>query len=126
MDVFVLAIGAAVGGVLRYELGLLLLPYVATVLINLIGSFLLVFLSGWLSGLGILSERLILAITTGMIGAFTTFSTFSLETIKLFQTGHLVGGIFYVGTSLLGGLLFAWLGWLAAERLVRRSRRHQS
>nr|WP_313779642.1 CrcB family protein [Paenibacillus larvae] len=62
------------------------------------------------------SPRLQLAINTGFIGSFTTFSTFSVETVELFRGGEIGMAIAYVLLSLWGGLGLAWAGFALAKR----------
>ena len=49
-------------------------------------------------------------LTTGLCGGFTTFSTFSYESLQLLQQGHYILFLLYVMASLLVGLLAVWLG----------------
>ena len=107
--VILIGIGAGLGAVCRYGitvLGKMLWPGkpLATLLINVLGSL----LAGLLVGLPTLSAfRLFLL--PGFCGGFTTFSTFSLETVTLFYRGDLAKGFLYiflsVGLCLLGVLL---------------------
>lgn len=82
----------------------------STLLVNVAGSFfigLLVVLAGsrlWLEG----DTRLFLV--TGFLGAFTTFSAFSLETLQLFESGEQVKALFNVLVNVFLCLLFVWLG----------------
>lgn len=103
-----------IGAVLRYSIGWLMVlwwngsfPF-ATLLANYIGCFLLPFLSFKLSGA--VSPNVQKAVTTGVIGSFTTFSAFSVETIALFESGKLVEGWLYLCLSIIGGLVFVRLG----------------
>lgn len=103
--------GGAIGALLRFWLGQQMqkrwggafpLP---TFLINMLGSFALGLLFAasdggslwWLFG-------------TGLLGAFTTFSTFSVEAMTLFQRGKRSVALAYLIGSATLGLLFAWLG----------------
>lgn len=68
--------------------------------------------------------RLRLPITTGFIGSFTTFSTFSYETMSMLNHGHMILAALYVLGSLWGGLVAAWMGVCIGESVrggVRRS-----
>ena len=56
----------------------------------------------------------------GFLGAFTTFSTFAVETDLLVKDGHAAVGITYAVTSVVAGLLAVWLGMLVARRVVPR------
>jgi CrcB protein len=108
------AVGGAVGSVLRYLATLLLTPATiafpfATLAVNVIGSFLL----GWLSSRFDAPDSnalLRLALTTGACGGFTTFSTFSAETLLLVQHGRTLRAVAYVTLSLTLGLGAAALG----------------
>ena len=108
-------LGGGIGSLLRYGLALGLnspertIP-IGTVLVNLVGCFVLGYLSSheWIESR--LSETLRLAITTGILGGFTTFSTFGLESVRLFQSGQAFYGLLYVLVSLLGGLAAALMG----------------
>jgi fluoride exporter len=108
-------LGGGIGSVLRYGLALALnspgraLPF-GTMLVNLLGCFILGYLSSheWIESR--LTETLRLAITTGILGGFTTFSTFGLESVRLYQSGQTFYGTAYVLVSLLGGLAAALMG----------------
>lgn len=112
------------GAVARYAVSLAI-PTLAnhfpwsTFIINVSGSALLGFL------LTLLSEqfprgRLVRPLVgSGFIGAYTTFSTFEVDTIVLFR-GHEIGvGVLYLASSLLGGLVAVWGGMNAARLLVK-------
>jgi len=110
------ALGGAVGACLRYgvnEIALNVLgksfPF-ATLLVNILGSFVLGLLYGLFST-GVLAAspwRALIAI--GLIGAFTTFSTFSLDTVLLLQQGDWLKAIANVLLNVLLCLTLAWLG----------------
>lgn len=110
------ALGGAVGACLRYgvnEIALNVLgksfPF-ATLLVNILGSFVLGLLYGLFSA-GVLAAspwRALIAI--GLIGAFTTFSTFSLDTVLLLQQGDWLKAIANVLLNVLLCLTLAWLG----------------
>jgi CrcB protein len=62
-----------------------------------------------------ISDDLKLGITTGLIGAFTTFSTFCKENFMLINAGYFSFFIFYLFASLLLGILFVYIGHLLAH-----------
>lgn len=107
---------AFVGGCLRAGCGQLLGSFWGTILVNLAGSFLLAFLTyhavlkeqltGWLN----------LGIGTGLVGSFTTFGTFSLQSVQLLQHSFLAG-VGFLTINLLGGFLMALGGFKLALRL---------
>ncbi|MDR4948023.1 fluoride efflux transporter CrcB [Neobacillus cucumis] len=105
------AIGGFFGAMSRFGLSNLIkgkypttFPF-ATLLINLLGSFLLGIIVG--ANLG---NSLRLLLGTGFMGAFTTFSTFKLETIQLHEKGKWNVLILYLITSYLFGILLAFIG----------------
>ena len=109
------AFGAALGGVLRYIISDWLradtgkFPY-ATCLINILGSFILGMIVAW-SIKNSMSTSMKLFLATGFCGGFTTFSTFSLDWLGLMQSGQTTFGLVYILASVIGGLLFAWIGF---------------
>ncbi len=92
------------------------LPW-GTLLINLAGSFVLGFYLTWITERrpGRSSTRLFVA--TGFLGAYTTFSTFSYETVHFIQDGHLARALIYAGVTLIGGLIAVVLGAESAAHL---------
>jgi len=112
--------GGFAGAVARYLLGGWMtswlgpgFPY-ATFVINVTGSFVLGLLLGMLEG-HVVSPIVPLSMAVGFLGAYTTFSTFSYETLRLLEDGSfLLAGVNVVG-SVLVGLFSAMLG-LAAGR----------
>jgi fluoride exporter len=108
-------IAGSLGAILRYLIGILFFtnspfPY-ATLSINLIGSFLLAWLTTQFFKKTSISPVIATTIGTGFVGAFTTFSTLSVETVQLFQSGSIGFGILYVFVSIIGGLLMSRLGF---------------
>jgi CrcB protein len=119
--------GGAVGAVARVAVGGVVLvvqggwPW-ATLTANLSGALLLGLL------LGVIGESLAGGvwarplIATGIVGAFTTFSTLSLEIERLVSTGRSVVAVSYAGMTLAGGLFAVWIGSAAAGALRRSGR----
>ncbi len=113
---FLVGIGGIAGSLLRYGLSLLAVHIwgkdfpIGTLLINLSGAFFL----GWITSHFVYAKKLhpnlVTALSTGVIGSYTTFSTFCLETVDLFEKSDYLFGILYIAFSLLGGLLFTHLG----------------
>ncbi|HJA27556.1 MAG TPA: CrcB family protein [Candidatus Limosilactobacillus intestinigallinarum] len=90
---------------------------------NLLGCFLLAFLTYYVIERDLLAGWLNAGLGTGLIGAFTTFSSFSTTTIRLAQHSLLRGGG-YLLVSMIGGLVMAGLGMLLARYLGRMVGRH--
>ncbi len=112
-------LGGALGALARYLVTLLLAPIaaglpLATLLINIVGSFGLAFLV--FGGYFGLEPALQLALGAGFLGAFTTFSTFELETLRLLQSANAWTAWLYLLGSPILGLLAALAGrWLALQ-----------
>ena len=88
----------------------------ATLSINVAGSFLMGLLFVATAERFALAPPLRLGILTGFLGGYTTFSTFSMETLLLVQQGQNVRAFFYVAASVALGFLGAVLGvWLARQ-----------
>ncbi|MDN5362048.1 MAG: fluoride exporter [Moorella sp. (in: firmicutes)] len=86
-----------------------------TLVVNLSGAFLLGLLLARPAGR--LPAGVTLALGTGFIGAYTTFSTFTYETITMISAGEGHRALAYSLGSVAAGLFLAWLGWLVAGRL---------
>jgi len=119
------ALGGGFGAVCRYLLPGLLLRGTAggfplgTLAVNLIGCLLIGLWAGlsvrhaWLDG------ELRLLLVTGVLGGFTTFSAFGLESLQLLRRGELALTGLYVGSSILLGLLMVAMGWWLGSWMAR-------
>ena len=123
-SIFVVALGGAVGSVVRLKLSGWVLHRtiewrfpLGTFLVNVIGCLVIGILAGYAAKEDLLSPDARLFLFTGLLGGFTTFSAFGLETFYLMRRGDLlVAGIYVVG-SVLAGLVALWLGFgLAPNR----------
>lgn len=109
-------IGGFFGAILRYIIGQFVSHKFAinfplgTWLINLSGSFLLGILV-YLYVDQIVPEEIWLLVGVGFLGAYTTFSTFSVEVVRLVQDQHNKRAVVYVVTSVVFGILLASLGY---------------
>ncbi|MCR8850358.1 fluoride efflux transporter CrcB [Rossellomorea sp. SC111] len=112
-------VGAAgmVGALLRYYLGIFAGGWwdytfpMGTFLANMIGSFTLGYVTTYIFQMKKIHSMAATAIGTGMIGSFTTFSTFSVETVDLLTHSHLFLALIYVLGSVFGGLFLSWAGF---------------
>ncbi|MEZ5661911.1 MAG: fluoride efflux transporter CrcB [Burkholderiaceae bacterium] len=115
LTVLAICLGASVGALSRWQLGLWLNPPSAlipwgTLTANWIGA--------WLIGVAVvffqnqpdLDPAWRLAIVTGLLGALTTFSTFSVETVSMLQHGRVALALVNATLHLLGSLLLTWAG----------------
>ncbi|KXO78461.1 fluoride efflux transporter CrcB [Brucella anthropi] len=117
------ALGGAIGSVARYWLALLMLPVSrelpwGTIVINIVGSFAISFFGALTleQGRFPLPEIWRIAFMVGVCGGFTTFSSFSLQTMDLLRAGQPGKALFNIGFSVVLCLITVWLGLLAAER----------
>ena len=122
-QVLAIAGGGAIGALLRYWVssGVYLLagrdfPY-GTLVVNVLGSLLMGFLYIWLleRTLGGVAMRAFVLI--GLLGAFTTFSTFSMETLNLIEAGHMGKAILNTLMSVVLCIGAAALGVMLARQL---------
>ena len=110
------AAGGATGAVLRWLMAGAVQRFAGgafpwgTFAVNALGSFLLGFLFVWLIERSSVSELVRLALTVGFLGAFTTFSTYSLESIRLLQEGALALALGNVLGQVVVCLTLTWLG----------------
>ncbi len=118
-------IGGGIGSTLRYSIGLLIgrftpanadTPHwlsmypVATLLVNLIGCGLIGLAWGMLGDPEEGNEAIRVALIVGVLGGFTTFSSFGWETLDLMNNGRLGAAMMYVMISVAIGLFAAWSG----------------
>lgn len=106
------ALGGALGSVMRYAVSLIPCKQsfpVLTLAINLMGALFIGYIAG-LAAKRNVSGNLILFLKTGFCGGFTTFSTFSLEAYTLFQNGSFAYAGIYAFLSLFGCFMGVWLG----------------
>lgn len=124
MNYIFVGLGGMLGAISRYALTKALTGKttttfpVGTFVVNITGAFLLSLLLGLVAHGGILGRELGLALTTGFIGAYTTFSTLSYETVGLIWDGESFRALGYAFSSVIFGLVAAWLGIMASAHLV--------
>lgn len=113
------ALGGAVGACCRYLAGVAALRLAGqgfpwgTLAVNVLGSFLMGAIVVALERFG--ATRLAPLLTVGLLGGFTTFSAFSLDTAKLVERGQPECALIYVAASVVMSISFLWLGLLAAR-----------
>ena len=118
-------LGSAIGGLLRYLVGLWTVPVsgtfpTGTLIINIVGSFVIGYF-GTLTlhgGRHPASDNLRLFVMVGLCGGFTTFSSFSLQTFDLLRSGHWGRARTYVALSSTLGLAAVAAGHYAAMQPV--------
>ena len=121
MSSLLVVVGGGLGAWLRFAIGRLIgsigFPY-ATLTVNILGSFAMGLLVGWLARQGgpgsFDSEGWRLLLGVGVLGGFTTFSAFSLEIVTLAQRGAVGAAAAYAALSLVGGVI----GLMAGLRIM--------
>lgn len=120
-----IALGGATGACMRYFVSQLVFQWFGkgfpfgTLLVNVIGSFSLGFLYSLLEQGQMEAVLWRTTLGIGFLGAFTTFSTFSVDTLYLLQQGLWIKGIANIFLNMLGCLLAAWLGTLFVTYFVK-------
>jgi CrcB protein len=130
LNIILIAIGGAVGTVLRYIFGDLILKFIKsqnlassliafpwpTFFINILGSLIMGFLYFLvIKNLNNFDVRLKNLLFVGVLGGFTTFSTFSLDFFRLFMAGQYLQGFIYIFTSVLLSILALFFGFYLAK-----------
>ena len=113
MDKFLwVGLGGAIGSIFRYTLSLLPIKSsfpILTLITNLLGAFIIGVVVG-LFEKQYLSSQIHLFLKTGLCGGFTTFSTFSLETLTLLENDMIFIAIVYALISFVGCIMGVYLG----------------
>lgn len=125
MKFLYLALGGSIGAILRYLVTLFSVRYMAggfplgTLIVNLLGSFLIGFAFVFFGREQIaLNFKIFLFI--GIFGSFTTFSTLMFESLDLFKSGAIKMAFLYVGISNIAGLLLVYLGFQLAQLIEKQ------
>jgi len=124
MAYLLIAIGSALGGMARYGVGQLvgerLAPFpLATLLVNVLGSFLIGVAAAFVSvhAKPAAAQFTREFVMIGVLGGFTTFSAFSLQTLELLRAGRASGALVNIASSIVLCLLAVWLGYALCTRL---------
>ena len=118
------AVGSAVGGVARFALASLVQQRagsnfpLGTLVVNISGSFVLGLVLRYALGTQAISPEVRALLTTGFCGGYTTFSTFTYDTMLLLEDGQTSRAGLYVLLSVALSLAGAWLGILGGRSLL--------
>ncbi|KUO53386.1 MAG: chromosome condensation protein CrcB [Desulfitibacter sp. BRH_c19] len=120
-----IALGGAIGALGRYLLsswvynkGDFIFPW-GTFVVNVLGCFFLGMFYVWGAEKLIISPNIRAFLAVGLLGAFTTFSTFSLETLNIIKEGEIKIALLNIISSLVVCLFAVWLGMMIAELMSR-------
>lgn len=123
LTILYIAAGGALGAVMRYLLSTGIhsvlgrgFPY-GTLSVNVLGSFLMGFLFIFLLERSDLGPEWRAFTLIGFLGALTTFSTFSLETLNLFESGAMIRAFANIMVSVITCILATWLGIILGRQL---------
>ncbi|KZZ84758.1 MULTISPECIES: CrcB family protein [Bacillaceae] len=123
MNYFAIGLAGAAGALLRYATGLAGSAAgfpAGTFIANMTGCFLLSFLTAAVFKMDNFPKKMAAPIGTGLIGSYTTFSTFSVEAVKLLDKGDVQMALLYIGGSAILGLLFSITGMIAGSAFLER------
>lgn len=111
-----IGLGGFLGAISRYEISVFInkynqsqFPY-STLVVNILGSLLIGFIMSWNININTIPSDIKLFLTTGCMGGLTTFSTFSYETVALFNEGNILLSILSVFFNLFLSILGVCLG----------------
>lgn len=116
IHIWLVGIGGFFGAICRYFVTMSIQKYspgkipIGTLAVNLLGSFLLGFLLAAAE-----DDKWTLLLGTGFMGAFTTFSTFNIEAIKLLNEKENKTAFIYIALTISGGIILGFLGMLAGK-----------
>lgn len=121
-NILAVAVAGGLGAVARYGLGSFIQRYFpsgfpgGTLVVNIIGCFLL----GLIASVGLEkfpNPNIRLAVIVGLLGSFTTFSTFGFDTVSLMRDGHEFKALLNILLSVGLGLMAAWLGMISMRSI---------
>ena len=116
IQILFVGVGGFIGSTLRYIIALFSMklwgdgfPF-STLIVNVVGSFLIGIIMGLDAEKGIVPPNIRLLLVTGILGGFTTFSAFSYETISLFDGGRILAGMMNIIITVILGLVAVYIG----------------
>ena len=126
LSITFVALGGALGSVSRYLLGTWIqslsksidFPF-GTLSVNLIGCFVIGFLSQLAESRGIFTPETRALVFIGILGGFTTFSSFGNDTLNLFRDGETFNALLNIGMNVIVGLGLVWFGRNVAQWIWR-------
>lgn len=124
MGYLIVFLGAGLGGAARHGVNLMAarllgtaFPF-GTLMVNVVGSLLMGLIAGWFAFKGDASQHWRLFLTTGILGGFTTFSTFSLDVALLWDRNDLTSLFLYVSASVVVSIACLMAGLLLMRQVL--------
>ena len=121
--ILIIGFGGFIGSVARFFVSrlnlywdFLAIPF-GTLLVNIIGSFIIGFLTGISEKSDILTTEVRLFLMVGICGSFTTFSSFANENLMLMHNGQLLSLLLYTSLSIILGFLSVYFGYVTTNLL---------
>lgn len=115
-DLMLIGSGGFIGSVARYLLSITIRNRIpsefplGTFSVNIVGCFAIGWITAYAEKQAILPEQTLLFVSVGLLGGFTTFSSFGLETMNLIRNEQIGIAALYAGLSLMIGILAVWVG----------------
>lgn len=118
MNYILIGIGGCLGAILRYfaTKTFILFPFSPTLFVNLLGSFCIGIALRYFETK--IDSSTYIFLVHGLLGGFTTYSTFSAETFVLLRNGSFIKAFSYLGISVLAGLLLCAIGYKTGKILL--------
>jgi CrcB protein len=118
MLLLAVALGGAIGAVTRYTLATAVHRVVPTLfplgtfVVNVMGCLVFGLLAGLAEGRFVFQPVVRSFLLVGLLGAFTTFSTFAFESVELLRDGQIAWAVFNLGGQVFVGLVALWVGYV--------------
>jgi len=122
-QLLIVGMGGFIGSIARFGVSKLNIYWhflsipMGTLTVNIVGSFIIGFLSGVASKSELLTYNMRLFLMVGICGGFTTFSSFTNENFTLIQNGQLLTALLYTGLSIFLGFIAVYLGFISTNIL---------
>jgi len=122
-QLLIVGMGGFIGSIARFGVSKLNIYWhflsipMGTLTVNIVGSFIIGFLSGVASKSELLTYNMRLFLMVGICGGFTTFSSFTNENFTLIQNGQLLTALLYTGLSIFLGFITVYLGFISTNIL---------
>lgn len=124
LNIVLVAVGGAFGSVCRYLTGILMTRLMGpafpwgTITVNIVGSFAIGLLTELVARRFDASLEMRLLLVVGILGGFTTFSSFSLDTVALIEKGAVSSAVIYVFASVVVSLMATFAGFAVGRALL--------